>query len=303
MTDDAKSGIQEAALRKLAKRYGLPYPPRELSEDRPKELRDLLGEESPINAAQQDDSPSPWRSAMTDEEYREFLSALARRHVSTRRWREHFGPMGADEHLGHEIDRLASTARFVKAVSDRADEQELLDVLAKELRNTYLGRVTQAMEQSGVLDALDEVPDITFPNLRRSAIPDEDAELLRHAGIDDPEAMMTIIIHYSRKHVGGPNTRPSQIAERAHDGLRQAADMLSAGETESLQKQPEKKKRKILNGVGKILAGAITGAGNLLLFTGTIVAPNPATAYGVIGSSALAVGSICQGLGDLRGEG
>ncbi|MGH7489625.1 MAG: hypothetical protein ACREMY_29090 [bacterium] len=41
---------------------------------------------------------------------------------------------------------------------------------------------------------------------------------------------------------------------------------------------------------------------NLLLFTGTVAAPNPAMAYGVIGSSAPTVGSICQGLGDLYGE-
>lgn len=240
---------------------------------------------------------------MNDEEYRQFLSALARQHVSTRRWRRHFGPMGVDEHLQHEIDRLSSTARLVKAAAERPEKQDLLDVVANELRNTYLGQVTQAMEESGVLDALDEAPDITFPNLRRSAIPDEDVELLRHAGVDDPEAMITIIIHYSRKHVGGSDTRPSQIVERAQNELRQAADILSSGETDAPQKQPEKKKRKILNGVGKILAGAVTGAGNLLLFTGTIVAPNPGTAYAVIGSSALAVGSICQGLGDLRGEG
>lgn len=62
------------------------------------------------------------------------------------------------------------------------------------------------------------------------------------------------------------------------------------------------RREKIFNGIGKILAGAVAAAGNLLLATGTIVAPNPATAYGVIGSSALAVGSICQGIGDLRGE-
>jgi hypothetical protein len=272
------------------------YPSREISKERRKELRELLlGERSTM---QRDG-----RSAMTDEEYREFLSALARRHVSTKRWRRHFGPMGVDEHLRYEIERLGSAARLVKVASERADKQELLDVVANELRNTYLGPVAQAMDESGVLDALDEAPDITFPNLRRSAIPDEDVELLRHAGVDDPEAMITIIIHYSRKHVGGPNTRPSHIVERANNGLREAADMLSPGETEPTQNQPEKKKRKVLGGVGKILAGAITGAGNLLLFTGTIAAPNPATAYGVIGSSALAVGSICQGLGDLRGEG
>ena len=64
---------------------------------------------------------------------------------------------------------------------------------------------------------------------------------------------------------------------------------------------PEAKK-KLFNGIGKILAGMVTAGGNLLLATGTLVAPNPATAYGVIASSALAIGGIFQGLGDLRGE-
>jgi len=238
---------------------------------------------------------------MTDEEYREFLSALARRHVSGKLWRRHRGPM-MDDHLQYEIDHLSSTARLVKAASERVDKQELVDVVAKELRNTYLGPVAQAMDQSGVLDALDEAADITFPNLRRSAIPDEDVELLRHAGVEDPEAFITIIIHYSRRHVGNSNNRPSSVVERAHEGLHRAADMLSPSDTAPPKDMPEKKKRKIFNGVGKILAGAVTGVGNLLLFTGTIAAPNPATAYAVIGSSALAVGSICQGLGDLYGE-
>lgn len=238
---------------------------------------------------------------MTDEEYLEFLAALARRHVNTIRWRRHFGPKG-DGHLQYEIDRLSSTARLVKTASDRADNQELADIVAKELRNTYVGSIVQSMEQSGVLDALDEAPDVTFPNFRRSAIPDEDVELLSHAGVEDPEAFMTIVIHYSRKHVGNSNSRPSAVVQRAHEGLRHAADMLSPGEAAPPDEMPPKKKRKIFNGVGKILAGAVTGAGNLLLFTGTIAAPNPATAYAVIGSSALAVGSMCQGLGDLYGE-
>lgn len=63
-----------------------------------------------------------------------------------------------------------------------------------------------------------------------------------------------------------------------------------------------KKKRKIFSGVGKILAGAIAGGGNALLGLGTIAAPNPATGYAVIASCGLAVGSFCQGIGDLRGE-
>lgn len=113
---------------------------------------------------------------MTDEEYREFLSALARKHLRERRWRRHFGPDGG-EHLRYEIDRAASTARFVKVAMDRVGDQELLNLLAKELSHTYVSNITHAMEESGVLDALEEAPDITFRELRRTAIPDEDLEL------------------------------------------------------------------------------------------------------------------------------
>jgi len=67
-------------------------------------------------------------------------------------------------------------------------------------------------------------------------------------------------------------------------------------------REAQPKKRKILNGIGKILGGAIAGAGNVLLLFGTIVAPNPATGYGAIASSAIAVAGVMQGAGDLRGE-
>jgi len=123
------------------------------------------------------------------------------------------------------------------------------------------------------------------------------------AGIEDPEAEITLIIHYSRKRLGHSEARPSETVRQAQEELKRAADRVDKIPPDSnLSDQPEKKKRKIFNGIGKILAGTITGAGNLLLAAGTVVAPNPATAYGVIGSSALAVGGICQGIGDLRGE-
>ena len=102
-----------------------------------------------------------------------------------------------------------------------------------------------------------------------------------------------------RKSLPQRNATPSGEEEE----LKRAGERL--GEVASEQERSEasqRKKRKLFNGIGKILAGTIAGAGNLMLAAGTIVAPNPATAYGVIASSALAVGGICQGIGDLRGE-
>jgi hypothetical protein len=240
---------------------------------------------------------------VTDEEYREYLTALARKYLDALVLQREFHHMMGGE-LAYEIERLSSKARFVRAVSERSEKQVLVKEVAEEVANAYVDGVIRVMERSGVLAALDEAPEITFGNLRQSAVPPEDAELLRRAGIEHPEAEITLIVHYARRRfVGRQETPPSEIALRAQDELKRAAARL--GELASEEKSSEgheRKKRKLFNGVGKILAGTIAGAGNLLLAVGTIVGPNPATAYGVIASSALAVGSIGQGIGDLRGE-
>jgi len=138
------------------------------------------------------------------------------------------------------------------------------------------------MERAGVIDALEEGADLIFENLRRAAIPVEDVGLLRDAGIRDPEAEITILIHYTQRHVGRHNTRPGEVLSSANDHLHRAAASLSES---SDVETPRLVKRKIFNGIGKILAGTVTGLGNTLLGLGTVVAPNPATAYGVIASA------------------
>src|SRR5262245_57216304 len=138
---------------------------------------------------------------MTDEEYREYLAALARRHFRAEGLHR-FGPEGAG-HLVYDIERLSSVARFVRAVSERSDNSALLKECAQELSNVYVDHIVDAMERVGVLPALDDAPETTFSNLRRSAIPDEDAHFLRRAGVDEPDAEITILIQYSRTRLGG----------------------------------------------------------------------------------------------------
>jgi hypothetical protein len=205
-----------------------------------------------------------------------------------------------DDEMQYTIDRLSSIARLNRVVAERNTSKELLHELSRELHNTPLSHAVYLMERAGVIDALEEAPDLVFQNLRRSAVPNEDLEFLREAGVADPEAELTVLIHYARKHVGNADTRPGAVLESAGKQLERAASML-----DNLAGTPPSdvpKRRKLFNGIGKILAGAATGVGNTLLACGTIAVPNPATAYAVIGSSAIAIGSICQGIGDLRGE-
>ena len=246
---------------------------------------------------------------MSDTEFREFLDALARKHLRLSQWhRKHFMEM---DHLSHLLRNLQNHRRLLSVAEQDIDDRELLEVLAKRLEYSYISGVLHDMERCGVFAALEEDPQTLFANLRRSAIPDEDIEMLRAAGVDDPEAEILLIIHYCRTHLGQNRYSPNlnapdlvEVARKAEPLLKQAANLLGGGKGEATPSdQPDgKKKRKWLNGIGKILSGGVLGAGNVLLGCGGVIAPNPAIAYGVIGSCAVAVGSICQGAGDLRGE-
>ncbi len=137
---------------------------------------------------------------MSDSEYREFLDALARKHLRlTRIRRKHFMEM---DHLQYTLSRLENLRRLLSVAEQDIDDKELLNVLAKKLEQSHLGEVLNEMERCGAMSAIEEDPQTLFANLRRSAIPDEDVEMLKLAGHSDPEAELLLIIHYSRTHLG-----------------------------------------------------------------------------------------------------
>jgi hypothetical protein len=101
-----------------------------------------------------------------------------------------------------------------------------VNALGKELDSWYVQRVVDEMRETGVLSALDEALDITFAELRRNAIPDEDVRLLLGAGVDVPEVERTILIHYARKRLGHRDATPSALVEQANDELRRTPKRL-----------------------------------------------------------------------------
>jgi len=113
---------------------------------------------------------------VTDEEYREYLAALGQKFLRPFGFHRHMHPEGDELH--YAIARLSSTARFARDVSERAENSDLVNAVAKELDNWYVQHVVDVMRESGVLAALDEAPDITFSELRRNVIPNEDVRLL-----------------------------------------------------------------------------------------------------------------------------
>jgi len=158
-----------------------------------------------------------------------------------------------------------------------------------------------------VLQALDDHADVIFPHLMKSVVPPVDLQFLQSAGFEHPEAELALIIHYARSTVAKNDFRPSQILDRAKCELERVGEDLrqfktDAAKTSKASQQEKPKARKLFTGISKILAGGITGTGNLLLGIGAIPAAGPSAAHMIIGSCAVAVGAIGQGIGDLRGE-
>lgn len=252
---------------------------------------------------------------MTDQEYISFLKALAGKHLRP----APKPPVAKD--IKEELEQISAIARTWKIVADRRGKDEgLLRGLCEQLEQFRLEEVRKQMDEVGILDALDDVPSLVFGQFRRSVIPGEDIDVLRQAGFsnDDVEVLLAVALEHARFLAGAIENayvlygkhplQPSNIVTEAEEALQKAIKSLSSRSTRaeepssrSKSVKPEKK-GKLLNGIGKLLGGALAGAGNVLLLTGTLVAPNPATGYGAIASGGLAVSSFLAGLGDLRGE-
>ncbi len=244
---------------------------------------------------------------MTDEEYKRFLTALAAKHLRPRA----IGDFKDIESLQYSMSNMTRVSRRVQDAREEQSHEKpryesiSLEELANELRKTPLSDGFAAMYRVGIVDALDDATDAVFSNLRRSAIPDEDVQFLYRAGFADPELEITILIEYANRRISSSRESVAQELRQIGDLNREAAERMDKalkqfGKEPKREEQP--KKRKILNGIGKILGGAIAGTGNVLLLLGTIAAPNPATGYGAIASGGIALTGVLSGLGDIRGE-
>jgi uncharacterized membrane-anchored protein YjiN (DUF445 family) len=247
---------------------------------------------------------------LSDEEYKAFLTALYRRYVHLGRLNERL-----IRHLAFERDQAARANQIVRMLEEGPQRTRLLQALAEMLQEFECRAFIDALIESGILRAIEEDPRTFFSNLRRSVIPDEDVEILRQAGSSNPEDDLTLAINFAKSNLSEIFSDYDFIDELSelkpkmeHAGakLEAVSDSHMAKEASSVTSPSrhyvEPKKRKILNGAGKILQGTAIGAGNVLLGTGHILPPNPAIPYGVITSVGAALGYLVQGLGDLRGE-
>jgi hypothetical protein len=191
---------------------------------------------------------------------------------------------------------MEQASRF-NAARRQFPEEEAFREFAGKFDPTLLERTRQTMEDSGMLDALDEGFPLVLREFRSNALPHEEREDLRRTGFSDDEIETFFLLVQERgAKLWQKNVKPSEVFAGADSTTKHSIEIVLKSSPDEIT---PKKKRKILNGIGKVLGGSVTGLGNVLLLTGALTAPNPG---GALASSAVAVTLIFTGLGDLRGE-
>lgn len=210
---------------------------------------------------------------MTDDEYRSFLSALTRKH---RKYTQ----------LYFDVAALRSTVLALKVLRER-DDPGLMNIVTSELKISQpVNACTGLMEQSGILDALDDGNEIVLGELRTSSVPNEDADFLRTAGFEDHEIDVFLPLAIRGAHTAAAAGRlPSNIAA---DAEQKMADTLAKLLTLAPGAPGTRAKRKCLNAIGKFIGGAVTGIGSVVLLTGS----GADAGAGALASCGVAIGSF-----------
>lgn len=238
---------------------------------------------------------------MTEKEYIEFLEAVAGEYISLDHGHPHWGPEGPSYLLDH-IDELTSLARFVKIAEERTGNELLLKALGSDLEHVgfRLQSVVNALDETGINEALDAYGETILANFRGSVVPEEDLNILRRAGIEHPEAVMRLVevrAEYFSKLAATRDFRPSSVIKTAKSELETASKQLQAEASNN-----EKKPRKWFKGISKVLAGGAGALGNVLLGVGAIPVATPIGAAAVLSSCTGAIVLIGDGLEAIRGN-
>jgi hypothetical protein len=258
---------------------------------------------------------------MNDDDYRKLLSSIYDRYIRPRRFhlgrriRHHLG----DEWLYHldSVERAVRLTRFIESECDGTDDIShtftpgIIKGTVQSISNS-LDFADHVMAQGGFYDAIDAFgPEITA-GLKPKHLPRFDDEVLKGLGSPDADLERRALVRLAKaqleREAGRPNDVPvPKRIDRARHELHEArsefenAAKSTAGEDEV---EPPTKSPKWFKGLGQIGQGAALSIANVAVAVGAFHIPvSPETkTWGSIVSVVTGIGTILNGIGDLRAE-
>ena len=257
---------------------------------------------------------------MTDEEYREFMAVLVRRHVQPRlpRLRRRFHHHMMEEWHYH-LDQAERSMRIFRFIEENCDDgDDIYDTISpirvgravSETRYS-LDFSNRTLEESGFLDAFEPHMRDILDGLRPDHLPLVDQEVIRNTGSPDAEAELAELVHRARAYRSRAERMAQEVSSRQQ--LRHVAEQVariqkefeefSSSQTDQ-PREPPKKPRPWFKGLGQIGQGAALSIANVALAVGVIQFPvSPETrTWGALASVATGIGTVLSGVGALRNE-
>jgi hypothetical protein len=258
---------------------------------------------------------------MTENEYREFLTFLFERYIRPRiarvrhRYARHF-----EDEMSYHLDQAVRSVRvfrFVESYCDNDDdvyETFTLERLSSAVSETRysLEFANRLVDDAGFLDACESHAREIADGLEAAYLPDADKDVLREMGSVNPEVELRTLVFLakilmqrndSKSHNAGLRQQLRYADERSKEWAAEFEKYVKAKKEGSAEDVP-KKTRRWFKGLGQIGLGAALSIENVALAIGTLHLPvSPETqTWGAITSVTTGVGTIVNGIGELRNE-
>lgn len=262
---------------------------------------------------------------MTEPEYREFLAFLFERYVRPRmgrvrrRYRSHF-----EDELSHHLDQAVRSAQLIRFLESHCiDDGEVyrtftLDRLKSVVSETRYSAefANRLADEAGFLEAIESHMREVASGLAVEHLPEADQDVLR--GMGSPNSTMELrgLVYRAKSRLEkcDPQFREISLRKELHYAEQHLSEadanfqaLLKAENEEQHEgnaEEPPKKSRRWFKGVGQIAQGSALSIADCALAVGALnlpVSPETAT-WGAIASVATGVGTLLNGVGDLRNE-
>lgn len=267
---------------------------------------------------------------MTDDEYREFLTFLFERYVRPRlgRVRRRFHHHMMEEWVYH-IDQAQRALHVLRYIETNCDDDDdiyrtfTLERLTRAVSDTHSAVVfgDRIAEEAGFLDALEAHADDILNGLQAQHLPDADREIFREMGSLNPDMELRALVlraKSSRDRLRQDSCELSirqqlkHAEERVTEAQQEFGKRRNAHEEEPREERPSRSRpwfkasqsRRWFKGLGQIAQGAALTIADVALATGALKFPvSPETqTWGAVASVTTGVGTILNGVGDLRNE-
>ena len=256
---------------------------------------------------------------MNEQEYAQFMSYLFERYIRPRLpklRRRMFRHMEDEFH--HHLNQAERSARLLRFIETYCDNDS-------DIYDTFnIGRLSRAvsetryslefnnriLDEGGFFDAYESHEQQILSCLSADHVPSEDKDVLREIGSVDPDNELRALVYAAKDRVRERSHRELSV----RDELKNCANRLEKAEKglEALSKSKEaesnqnvtKKSRRWFKGVGQIAQGSALSIADVALAIGVLHLPvsSETQSWGAIGSVATGIGTILNGVGDLRAE-